>query len=271
MRGWSPDTTRSVFALLLDRDRDTLQRVGRFGRQDDDEWIRAEGAHRLDDPVDKTPTEQRVQVLWRRGFHPRAEACRHDDCCEVTSCHQNWGARIRTWDRGTKTRCLTTWLRPITAICKFRSQTPTAAGWRHLATPHRGSLGVPGVREEIHKGDDREGYDRDDRHELEDEGEDDDEDCERLRRRGDPRQLTPDIPPYVAAHDDVEGKQDRADDEDSPLRQVGCECDEKPFDHGDPKSKTQPPFPEPTADARAAGFDHRLAVRHAINGTTQVP
>src|SRR5207237_930998 len=23
-----------------------------------------------------------------------------------------WGARIRTWDRGTKTRCLTTWLRP---------------------------------------------------------------------------------------------------------------------------------------------------------------
>ena len=24
-----------------------------------------------------------------------------------------WGARIRTWDRGTKTRCLTAWLRPI--------------------------------------------------------------------------------------------------------------------------------------------------------------
>ena len=23
-----------------------------------------------------------------------------------------WGARIRTWDRGTKTRCLTAWLRP---------------------------------------------------------------------------------------------------------------------------------------------------------------
>ena len=26
-----------------------------------------------------------------------------------------WGARIRTWDRGTKTRCLTTWLRPTAA------------------------------------------------------------------------------------------------------------------------------------------------------------
>ena len=27
-----------------------------------------------------------------------------------------WGARIRTWDRGTKTRCLTTWLRPTGLI-----------------------------------------------------------------------------------------------------------------------------------------------------------
>ena len=26
-----------------------------------------------------------------------------------------WGARIRTWDHGTKTRCLTAWLRPIAA------------------------------------------------------------------------------------------------------------------------------------------------------------
>ena len=28
-----------------------------------------------------------------------------------------WGARIRTWDHGTKTRCLTTWPRPIEAGC----------------------------------------------------------------------------------------------------------------------------------------------------------
>ena len=26
--------------------------------------------------------------------------------------YEGWGARIRTWGRGTKTRCLTTWLRP---------------------------------------------------------------------------------------------------------------------------------------------------------------
>src|SRR6266545_1128975 len=123
----------------------------------------------------------------------------------------SWGARIRTWDRGTKTRCLTTWLHPTA-----------------------GSLSAPGVREEICKGDDREGYDCNDRQEPEDEGEDDYEDRERLRRRGDPGQLTSDIPAHAAARDHVEGKQDHADDEDSPLRQVGRECNEEPFDHGDP-------------------------------------
>ena len=67
--------------------------------------------HRLDDPVDEPPPEQRVQMLRRRGLHPRAETGGHHDGCEVAG-HQSWGARIRTWDRGTKTRCLTTWLRP---------------------------------------------------------------------------------------------------------------------------------------------------------------
>src|SRR5204862_91174 len=38
----------------------------------------------------------------------------HDSCwLRVAQRRVNgWGARIRTWDRGTKTRCLTTWLRP---------------------------------------------------------------------------------------------------------------------------------------------------------------
>ncbi len=41
------------------------------------------------------------------------------------SSEKNWGARIRTWDHGTKTRCLTTWLRPNAAspeeyrACRF--------------------------------------------------------------------------------------------------------------------------------------------------------
>ena len=41
----------------------------------------------------------------------------HDDGCELGAGfghgrHVGWGARIRTWDHGTKTRCLTTWPRP---------------------------------------------------------------------------------------------------------------------------------------------------------------
>src|SRR6266576_6124832 len=98
--------------LLLDRDGNPVERARCFGREDDDERIRAERPHGFDDPVDEPAPEQRVQVLRRRGLHPRAEPGRHDDGCQFAMCHQSWGARIRTWDRGTKTRCLTTWLRP---------------------------------------------------------------------------------------------------------------------------------------------------------------
>src|SRR6266540_738969 len=38
-------------------------------------------------------------------------------CWEGHWVGHSWGARIRTWDRGTKTRCLATWLRPITKKC----------------------------------------------------------------------------------------------------------------------------------------------------------
>src|SRR6266566_5043201 len=44
--------------------------------------------------------------------------------------------------------------------------------------PQGESLSAPGIREEIRKGDQREDYDRDDRHELEDEREDDHENRE---------------------------------------------------------------------------------------------
>src|SRR5438445_10466545 len=55
-----------------------------------------------------------MEVLRSRGLHPSPLSRGHDNGCE--SAGQGWGARIRTWDRGTKTRCLTTWLRPITDI-----------------------------------------------------------------------------------------------------------------------------------------------------------
>ena len=53
-------------------------------------------------------------MLRRRGAHARAEAGGHDDRGEAAGVvhREGWGARIRTWGRGTKTRCLTTWLRP---------------------------------------------------------------------------------------------------------------------------------------------------------------
>ena len=44
-----------------------------------------------------------------------------------------WGARIRTWDRGTKTRCLTTWLRPTTGDCASASLLEVRLGRRSLA------------------------------------------------------------------------------------------------------------------------------------------
>src|SRR2546423_10413394 len=95
--------------LLLHSHVSALKGADRVGRDDEDERIRMQRFHGRDDPVDETATEQRVQVLRRRGLHPRAEPRGHHDGGEVA---QSWGARIRTWDRGTKTRCLTSWLRP---------------------------------------------------------------------------------------------------------------------------------------------------------------
>ena len=60
-----------------------------------------------------------MQVLRYGGPHPGSEAGGHDDGCDRDVAHvggiDGWGARIRTWDRGTKTRCLTAWLRPTGA------------------------------------------------------------------------------------------------------------------------------------------------------------
>ena len=98
---------------FLDRDLEPVEAVARLRRRDDDDRLRAGVARGGDDPVDHAPAEQRVEVLRRRGTHASAEAGGHDESCDVVGHRQGgWGARIRTWDRGTKTRCLTTWLRP---------------------------------------------------------------------------------------------------------------------------------------------------------------
>ena len=58
-----------------------------------------------------------MEVLRDGRAHARAEPAGHHHCCQIAA-HEcdGWGARIRTWDRGTKTRCLTTWLRPTGLI-----------------------------------------------------------------------------------------------------------------------------------------------------------
>src|SRR4249919_832701 len=101
--------------LGLHGDRPAVERGRRRRRGHDDEWIDSELFRGGEHPVDHPPPEQRMEVLRDLGPHSRAEAGRHDDGSERPLSiprHEGWGARIRTWDHGTKTRCLTAWLRP---------------------------------------------------------------------------------------------------------------------------------------------------------------
>ena len=59
--------------LLLDRDLHAGEGILRIRRRDDDERLGVELAHGVDDPVDKTAPEERVQVLRRRRAHASAE------------------------------------------------------------------------------------------------------------------------------------------------------------------------------------------------------
>ncbi len=100
--------------LFLHRNLEPVESVARVRRGDDDDPVGSACLRGEDHPVDEPAPEQRVQVLRQRGAHPRPESRGHDDGCKRLVGHglNGWGARIRTWDRGTKTRCLTAWLRP---------------------------------------------------------------------------------------------------------------------------------------------------------------
>jgi len=52
-----------------------------------------------------------------------------------SSVEDGWGARIRTWDHGTKTRCLTTWPRPTALLRVSRLSEGTA-----LESPYERSV-----------------------------------------------------------------------------------------------------------------------------------
>ena len=195
MRGWSPETTSSVLRvadalacraervagserLLLHGDR----RSCRMRPRASGERTTTSGSGPSGRTASTTQsTSRRPSSGWR--CFGVADFIRVPRPAAITTAaksvaHQNWGARIRTWDRGTKTRCLTHLATPP-LTCASVGRCADSAG-EHLATPHRVDLGAPVIREEIHEGDDREDYDRDDRDEPEDESRGRHEDRERL-------------------------------------------------------------------------------------------
>ena len=114
-----PDGVAGAARQLLHRDLVALEVAARLRRGNDDDRVGADITGRMEHPVDHPAAEQRVQVLRYGRAHPGSEAGGHDDGCDRAVAHvggiDGWGARIRTWDRGTKTRCLTAWLRPTAA------------------------------------------------------------------------------------------------------------------------------------------------------------
>src|SRR5579884_3708080 len=148
----------------------------------------------------------------------------------------SWGARIRTWDHGTKTRCLTTWPRP-------RAE-------RTLTT----------IREDVEERDHDEDGHRDDR---EPEDEDRENRCERgqeLREREDPRPLMEHVRARPATGIPVDGDRGDCEREHGEARDVVEKRDEDRLDRCDPKRQAEPPFAQPApCSARRRGDMVRLA------------
>src|SRR5205823_4559471 len=105
-----------------------------------------------------------------------------------------WGARIRTWDRGTKTRCLTAWLRP------------------------RVRFSLAAVAEEVEQPADREDDDGDDHQPFDDEPDDRRDHGQELRCREDPRELPHGVVTGVAPDRDVEEHREDGEPDHRPAR-----------------------------------------------------
>ena len=208
-------------------------------------------AYRVDDPVDEPPPEQRVQVLRRRGLHPRAETRGHHDSSEVR--HEAGAPGFEPGITGPKPAALPLGYAPSSGrYCTvggrrrlWRSRTarpaPQAAP-QHLATP------IGEVRRACDPRRDRgarrsRGRDRRDRDPLEDEEEEHDEDRHGLRGGCDPREVTPYVPAHVPSRKHVEAQHDHADHEHGPTREVGRRRDDDALDHGNPKRDTQAALP----------------------------
>src|SRR3954471_21597988 len=177
-RGSSPPTPGGRFAraadgvpgaarLLLHGDLDSLEKVARLRRGDDDEPLDAGSARGVDYPVDHPPAEDRVQVLRRRPLHARADSGGHHDCCELV-CH------VRE-----------KWLGRQDSNLGSRDQNPLPY---HLATP-QGHGSLPAVEPEECERDDGARDEAEDQQPLEEDREQDEHDGDQLRDDEDPQGL----------------------------------------------------------------------------------
>src|SRR5439155_1572345 len=77
--------------------------------------LAGEDGERRASRLEERPAGKRMQNLRDLRFHPcRKPSREHDRQRRVLhpAGASGWGARIRTWDSGSKVRCLTTWPRP---------------------------------------------------------------------------------------------------------------------------------------------------------------
>src|SRR3989442_6285535 len=102
---------------VLERDGDRVVEKGAGGLalfREDDQGTGPRGADARDDVAQQRLAGDGMEDLRRPGLHPCPEARREHEGQRrfAHEMRSGWGARIRTWDSGSKVRRLTTWPRP---------------------------------------------------------------------------------------------------------------------------------------------------------------
>ena len=126
------DRVAGAARLFLDRDLDAgvLERVPRRGRGDRRRRGRRRARARRRSPsrpcAGRAPGAGASAARSACGCRALRPSRRLRSASRSRQGDDGWGARIRTWDRGTKTRCLTTWLRPTAA--EYRRAAPGVSG-----------------------------------------------------------------------------------------------------------------------------------------------
>src|SRR5438876_708639 len=104
-------------SLVRAKARQRLSQPGAGGLallREDDHGTGPRGAHARDDVAQQRLAGDGMEDLRRPGLHPCPEARREHEGQRrfAHEMRSGWGARIRTWDSGSKVRRLTTWPRP---------------------------------------------------------------------------------------------------------------------------------------------------------------